>query len=169
MASLDGVVLTILGMAVARGLWRGLVREAFSMAALATAAFVVWRFEAPASAWLAAFAGDALPEMAARALAAVGLAVAAFGVVALLQRVVRRSVAAVGLGLLDRVGGGAVGALEGALVVWLLLSGARLALGEDHALLAGSRSVEVLETVRAQISPSGAHARDVAAPAPPVR
>jgi membrane protein required for colicin V production len=162
-ASVDLVVLTILGMAVARGLFRGLVREAFSLAALAAAVFVVWRFEARAAAAIAAFAGEAIPEVAARAAAVVGLAVSTFVAATLLQRLVRRSVDAVGLGLLDRLAGGAAGAVEGALVVWLLVSGARFLLGPDHALLTGARSVEIVEIAEARLSPAPV-ARDVAAP-----
>lgn len=167
MASLDLVVLTILGLSVARGLWRGLVREAFSLGALAAASFVVWRFEGPAAAALSGFAGDALPALAARSLAVVGLAVATFAGVAALQRVARRSVAAAGLGLLDRLAGGAVGALEGGLLVALAIAGTQALLGADHALLSRSRSAAVVARVWTQITPPDAKPGDVAAPAPP--
>lgn len=168
MSGLDGFLATILALAIARGLWRGLVREAFSLAALGALAFVLWRFEAPIADWFRMLSADALPPIGARALAGVSLALGVFTAIAFLQRIVRRSLAAVGLGLFDRLAGGAAGALEGALVAWLVVAGARFALGADHALLAGTRALEIVSRVEATLPPAPASraARDVAAPAP---
>lgn len=174
-SGVDLAVLVLLALAAVRGLARGLVREAFSFAGLAAAILAVLRLGDPATAWLAARAGDALPEAIVRAIAWVTLVVLAFVAVAAVQRLVRRSVEAVGLRLVDRVAGGLVGTAEGALVAALLLSGARLALGDDHALLASSRALPVLDAAREQLAPAppavDGHEppRDVAAPAAPAR
>ena len=169
MTAIDAVVITILALGAARGLTIGLVREAFSLAGVAAAVFAVWRFADAAAAALAPHLGNALPPAAVHALAVAGLGFGTLLAVALIGRVVRRSVQLVGLGLLDRLAGGCLGALEGALVGALLLGGASFVLGPAHPWLAQSQAVAVFERARASFGSGGgqpAPARDVAAPAP---
>lgn len=164
---IDVAVISILALASARGLWLGLVREAFSLAGLAAASFATWRFGDAAASALALHIGDALPPAAVHALAVVGLGLGTLLAVTLAGRVVRRSVRFAGLGLVDRVAGGCLGALEGALVVALLLSGAILLLDRSHPWLAQSEAVALFERVRERTTapaPPATAARDVAAP-----
>lgn len=170
MAPLDVVAVTVLALGIARGLAIGLVREAFSLAAVAAAVFAVWHFGDTATAALAPRIGNALPAEAVHALAVAGLGFGTLLAVGLLGRVVRRSVRLVGLGLLDRLAGGCMGALEGALVSALLLAGASFVLDPGHPWLAQSQAVAVFERARANLAPAGASpalVHDVAAPAPP--
>jgi membrane protein required for colicin V production len=161
----DLVVISILALATARGLWRGLVREAFSLAALAAAILAVWQLGATVTEALDARLGATLPPVAVQALAVAGLALATLVAVAVIGRIVRRSVQLAGLGLFDRVAGGCVGALEGVLVASLLLGGATLVLERDHPWLASSQSLVLMERARARISGEAEPApRDVAAP-----
>jgi membrane protein required for colicin V production len=161
----DLVVISILALAAARGLWIGLVREAFSLAALAASIFAAWRFGATASAALDARLGATLPPLAVQALAVAGVALAALVAVTVIGRIVLRSVQAAGLGLFDRVAGGCVGALEGLLIASLLLGGATLVLGRSNPWLASSQSVALLERARAKLAgETGTAPRDVAAP-----
>ena len=168
MAGIDVAVISILALASARGLWLGLVREAFSLVGLAAASFATWRFGDAAASTLALRIGDALPPAAVHALAIAGLGLGTLLAVTLAGRVVRRSVRFAGLGLVDRVAGGCLGALEGALVVALLLSGATLLLDRSHPWLAQSEAVALFERVRERTTapaPPATAARDVAAPA----
>jgi membrane protein required for colicin V production len=163
---LDAVLISIVALGTARGLWLGLVREAFSLAALAAAAFVVWSFGDGAAEALAPRLGDALPPAAIRALASLGLGLGALLLVGLVGRVVRRSIRFVGLGLVDRAAGGCLGALEGGLLAALLLAGATALLDPGHPWLARSQAVALLERTREAAAFDDASARDVAAPAP---
>ncbi|MFP8876670.1 MAG: CvpA family protein, partial [Myxococcota bacterium] len=115
---LDGVAGLILAVALLRGIWLGLIREAFSIAALGAAvAAVVWGLR-PVEGWLLE-QGDL--GMWAPWLAGLLLVVGAVASVVILGRLLRRGVHAAGLGWADRAGGALLGALEGALLVVLLL------------------------------------------------
>ncbi len=147
---IDRVALGVIVIATLRGLWIGLLREAFSVGALAAAFVAVKLWTVPATAWLLANAPFevSLSNRQAHIVggALVGLA-AAFVVVAI-GGFVRKRVHATGLGLLDRLLGGALGGAEGALVVGLALIGVVAIVGERHEVLADSRSVEMLSQAR---------------------
>jgi membrane protein required for colicin V production len=162
--ALDAICLALLLLAALRGLCIGLVREAFSLAALLAALVAVRLWTTPVARWLEAEAGSlGVGPVAAPWLAGALLAASAIVVVAILGRVVRRGVQAAGLGLADRLAGGGLGAAEGALAAGLLLFVLVSALGADHPALAGSRSLELLERAQ-RIAGEAPPARDVAAP-----
>jgi len=94
---------------------------------------------------------------------------AVLAVAALARRWGRRGAAAAGLTWADRLGGGALGAAEGALVAALLLLGAGWILGRSHPLLEESRSVAVLERLQTAVRDAEAPLPPVAAPAAPRR
>jgi len=147
---IDRFALGVVAVAVARGLWIGLLREAFSIGALA-AAFVSVRLWTDAAAlWLLERApfGIELSHPQARIAGGALVALAAMFVVVAIGGFVRKRVHATALGFLDRVLGGALGGAEGALVVGLALIGIVAFVGEDHEVLAGSRSVELLSRAR---------------------
>lgn len=156
---LDGVAGLILAVALLRGIWLGLIREAFSIAALGAAvAAVVWGLR-PVEGWLLE---QADLGMWAPWLAGLLLVVGAVASVVILGRLLRRGVHAAGLGWADRAGGALLGALEGALLVVLLLVGATALLGRDHQLLADAQMMVLLDDLR-----DGPVANlDVAAPPP---
>ena len=70
---------------------------------------------------------------------------------------------AAGLGWADRLGGGALGALEGAVVTGVLLTVATTLLGRDHDLVRDTHSLAVLAEVE-RISGTDLSDVDVAAP-----
>jgi len=142
---IDLIAAGVLAVAILRGLWIGLVREAFSLAALASAVFAVRRFAEPLAEDLAA--SFALDPLLATAIAGGGVAVAAILIVALFGRLIRRALHASGLGLADRVGGSVLGACEGALFVAMLLFGVMTVTGRNDPLIAGTRSLSAFETV----------------------
>lgn len=155
--------MAILGLAVARGLWIGLVREAFSLLAVASACLAVRMGTASAAPLLANLAPWALAPLAAKLLAGSLLALAALLAVGLLGRLLCRGLRAAGLGGLDRLGGGLMGLAEGTLVAAVLLLAAVTFLGPSHPWLSGSRAVTLLVEGRTRLT----SAPDVAASPPP--
>ena len=165
---IDRVVLALVVLALLRGLWIGLLREAFSVAALAAAFVAVRLWTDPATLWLL----DHIPfdiALSPRQARIVGGALVGLGtafVVVAIGGFVRKRVHATGLGLFDRMLGGALGAAEGALIAGVALIGLIAFVGEEHEVLAGSRSVELLAQARLVV---GELPPDVAAPPPDER
>ena len=147
---IDRFALGVVALAMMRGLWIGLLREAFSIGALAAAFVAVRLWTDPAAFWLLDRApfGIELTHHQARIAGGAGVALAAMFIVVAIGGFVRKRVHATGLGFLDRLLGGALGGAEGALVVGLLLIGVVAFVGEDHEVLSGSRSVHLLSRAR---------------------
>jgi membrane protein required for colicin V production len=161
---IDRVALGVVALAVIRGLWIGLLREAFSLGALAAAFIAVRLWTTPTAAWLMGSAPFGLELSPRQASIAGGLLVGlgAMLVVVAVGGFVRKRVHATSLGLLDRLFGGALGGAEGALLVGLALIGFSAFVGADHEVLSGSRSIELL----AQARSLAGELPDVAAPPP---
>jgi len=163
MEGIDLAVAVVLAVAALRGLVLGLVRQAFSFAGLGAAFVAARSLGGEAAAALHARVGDALPGPALHALALLLVGLAVWIAVRVAGALVRRGVQAVGLGFADRLGGAALGAAEGALLVALLF-GVAGALAGDHPALLESRAYaafcDAREALRAR------DGRDVAAPPP---
>ncbi len=117
MTWVDYVVAGVMGISVAWGLWRGLVREVISLAG--------WVIAFLAANLLAGPVGDRLPETLARPelrvlIAFVGIFIAALMVTTLAAILLSRLLKAVGLGGLDRLLGAIFGVARGLLVVLAL-------------------------------------------------
>jgi uncharacterized membrane protein required for colicin V production len=147
--AVDAVAAVVLLLALLRGLWIGAVREGFSLAGLVAAVWLVRSFRVPVGGWLAAHAPFEMTELAARLVAALLLGAGALFSAALARRLVQRGVREAGLRLADRVAGGALGALEGAIVVGALVFGLALLLGREDPALAGTRSLAAFEWAEA--------------------
>jgi membrane protein required for colicin V production len=161
---IDRIALGVVVLAILRGVWIGLLREAFSIGALAAAFVAVRLWTDPAALWLLDHAPFGL-ELSNRQAQIAGVALVAIGamfVVVAIGGFVRKRVHAAGLGLVDRLLGGALGAAEGALIVAVALIGVVTIVGRNREVLAGSHSVELL--MRARVI-AGAPP-DVAAPPP---
>jgi uncharacterized membrane protein required for colicin V production len=165
---IDRIALTLVVIAFLRGLAIGLLREAFSLAALASAFAAIRLFADPFASWLMdhAFFGLELRAHQARLAAGALLGLVTVLGVGGIGAFVRARVHAVGLGVVDRLAGGVLGTLEGGLVVAALLIALSAVAGPDHAILGGCRSLELLARARAA---AGVPAPDVAAPPPPER
>lgn len=146
---MDWLVLGVLGLALARGLLRGLLREAFSIASLGAACVAVKLFYGDVAEWIIQISNGGVGEMAAPWAAGVLLAVSAIGAVTILGRLVRRGARAAGLGWADRAGGAVLGTAEGVLVAGIVIAVAGALVGREHPLLADSRSLEALEELEA--------------------
>jgi len=164
---LDVVALAVVAVAVARGTIRGVVREAFSLGAIAVA-FIVARFAtAPLAAWLVESAPMALPPWAATSLAGIAVVGGSLIGVGLLGRTLRTGVHAAGLGLFDRLAGALLGAGEGALVVAVGVALAAAAVGPDHAALRQTKTLAAYDAAMDLLGRD--RLADVAAPPMEVR
>ena len=164
---LDGVVLMVLMFTATRGFMIGLIRESFSIAALAGACVAVSWFRLPAAEWLEQVTQGEIGAGAAPWIAGAGLAIATVMIVGFTGRWVRRGARAAGLGWADRIGGTALGAAEGALVIALIVTAASWLLGRDHPAIADSRTIVTYDEVQRLVQSYEAKLPNVAAPPTP--
>ena len=162
--SVDIVVGAIIGIACLRGFFLGLIREAFSLASLAAAYIAVKAFVGPVSEWVGGISGGRINEALEPWVAGALLVLVTIGAVTTVGRIIRRGARAVGLGFVDRIGGGLLGATEGVLVVavLLLLVGDRI--GRDHPAIANTRTLAALEEMELLASEAPPTEIDVASP-----
>jgi uncharacterized membrane protein required for colicin V production len=161
---IDLAACLLLAVALLRGLAIGMVREAFSVAALAAACIAVRFGSGPASAWLLENALPGLGPLGARILAGAAIGLGAALTVGICGRLVRRGVEAAGLGFADRVAGAAIGLAEGALLLAIALLVGVTVVGRDHPLLARSRTLAAFERAERFARGGGVPNLDVAAP-----
>jgi uncharacterized membrane protein required for colicin V production len=105
-----------------------------------------------------------MSPLAAKIAAGVAIAAAIVLTTAVLGRLIRRGARWAGLGFADRLGGGAVGAAEGALVIVVLMLIGIAVVGRDHPTLADSRTLAAFES--AERLASNAEGPAVASPPP---
>jgi uncharacterized membrane protein required for colicin V production len=86
----------------------------------------------------------------------------------LVGRVLRRGARWVGLGFVDRIAGGALGAAEGALVIVILLLFGFSVVGRDHPALANTRTLAAFENAE-RLAQAGPPALPQVASPPPER
>jgi membrane protein required for colicin V production len=134
---------SVLAIAALRGFWIGLVRELFSLAALAAACLAVRAFTEPVGQRIAVAAK--IDPLAGQALGGAAVAVGAIAVVGLLGLLVRRSLHLAGLGLADRIAGVVLGTAEGVVVVAVGLFVGTLVFGRAEPQLANSYSLALFE------------------------
>jgi uncharacterized membrane protein required for colicin V production len=96
------------------------------------------------------------------AAAAIGLGVVA--IVGMSGKMLRKGARAVGLGWADRVAGGFVGLVEGALAAAILVVGATWVMGDDSPLLQNAESPQILEQLQGYLADHRDQLPDVAAP-----
>ena len=162
----DILVMAVLGIAVLRGVSRGLIREGFSIAALAGACLLVKLFANPLGARLEMETGGEIAGWAGPWLAGAILSIAAIAAIATVGRFIRRGSRWVGLGWADRAGGAVLGAAEGGLIAVILLVAAAVLLGREHPTLSESRSFAALERMEQIAQSPDPSIADVAAPPP---
>jgi membrane protein required for colicin V production len=114
----DYALLAIVALSILVGLWRGFVKEAFSLAIWVAAFLVAFQYSGSAAHFLE---GSVAPPSARTAAAFLGLFVAVLLVGGLLTYLVGKLVEKTGMSGTDRLLGGVFGALRGALMVVLLI------------------------------------------------
>ncbi len=164
MAPVDLLAATVIGLALIRGVFLGLVREAFSLGSIAGAVIITRLAAGPFGDWLVATSDRAISAKFAPFIAGAALVVLTFTVLGFAGRMLRQGVRAAGLSWADRAGGAVLGAAEGALVVAVGVLIASMALGRDHSSIRNSRSLEALE--RLEVVVQEGDFPNVAAPPP---
>jgi membrane protein required for colicin V production len=162
-APVDLLAATVVGIALLRGLFLGLVREAFSLGSIAAAVIAV-RFFAPSFGdWLARVSSGSIGPTVAPWIAGAAIVVITIVAVGIAGRWIKRGVSAAGFSWADRAGGGILGAAEGALLVVVVVGLLTTFLGRDHDSVRGSHSLAALEELE-----SMAQDRDIDVSAPPL-
>ena len=163
--SLDGIVLAVLAIATVRGITIGLIREGFSIGALGGGLIAIRYGLEPGAHLVRQATSDAIGTTASMWVA--GIAIGLFVIVCTgaVGKLLRRGARSVGLGFADRIGGGVIGAAEGALAAAVILIGTTWVAGAGSAVVTGSKSIEVLEQVQVYLAEHGDDLPPVAAPA----
>ena len=113
-SAIDWILLTVLGVSMLVGLWRGLVREVLSLSGWVAAFFVAQWQAGRVADWLPmSGSSDTLRHAAGFVVAFIGVLV----LTALLGWLMRTFVSAIGLGLLDRLLGSAFGLVRGVVLL----------------------------------------------------
>jgi len=142
---IDMIVLSVLFVAVVRGIWIGLIREGSSLAAIGIATIVTRLLVDPFAIQLTQWTGGEITGKTAIWIAGVLLVVATFLILGFAARLLRRGAEAAGLGWADRLGGGALGVAEGAIISAVIVTITLWLVGPNHTATEGARSIELVE------------------------
>jgi membrane protein required for colicin V production len=164
---IDIVVGVVIGIALLRGLFLGLVRESFSLAALGGAYISVVLFRESASEWLQEASGGEIGAGYAPWVGAGLLAAATVLALVLIGKLLHRGIQAAGLGWADRVGGAVLGGVEGMIVVVIMVLLATGVVGREHPALANTRVLAMVTRLETLAAEPPAHPDDVNVAAPP--
>lgn len=146
----DLIFLTVLGLSVLVGIWRGLIREVLSLVGWVVAYFAAQRWGVEAGAWVPIGA----PESKLNALAGMLLVfVAAWLLWALLTWAVRAVIAASGLGGADRALGAVFGFFRGVLMLLALSTAVGMTPLAQSTVWQSSRSVPLVATLMNGLRP----------------
>ncbi len=164
-STLDGIVLAVFAIATARGIYIGLIREGFSIAALGGGLIAIRYGLEPGAHIVRQATSDAVGATASLWIA--GIAIGLFVVVCIgaAGKLLRRGARSVGLGFADRLGGAVVGAAEGALAAVVILVGTTWVAGASSTVITESKSIEVLEQLQTYLAEHSNDLPAVAAPA----
>ena len=160
---LDIAAVAIIAAASLRGMFIGLIREGFSLAALGGAYAAVQYFTPPLAEWLQEITEGDIGVSVAPWVAGAGLAVGTVFIIVAVGRGLQRTLHAAGLSWADRFAGSLLGAAEGVLVAGILLVLGTEVLGRDHAAFIETTSLAALEGFE-RVSEESEIDIDVAAP-----
>lgn len=162
--TLDGLVLAILTIAIIRGIWIGLIREGFSIAALGGGLLAVRYATPPAAAFIESVSRGEVGPTAALWIAGAAIGISVVLAIGAIGKLLRRGAHSVGLGLADRIAGGFIGAAEGALAAGVILVATTWVLGSNSPIVEESKSVEVLEGLQDYVAEHEDELPSVASP-----
>lgn len=145
---IDMIAISVILIAVARGLWIGLIREGLSLAAIGLCTIVTRLFIEPLSIQLTDATGGDIAGKTAVWIAGVLLVMATVLVCGVIARLMKRGAEFAGLGWADRVGGGALGLAEGSIVAAVIVMIGLWLVGPDHESMEHARVVEIVEQLQ---------------------
>lgn len=140
----DQVLLGVLGLSVAVGLWRGLISEIFALLGWLLALFVAWQFAGLGASWLVEWVEtDWLRWPVAFAVIFFSLML----VLALLRFLLRELISISGLSVLDRLAGACFGALRALVLAVLFVAVAGMSSLPEKTWWQASTLAPLLEVV----------------------
>ncbi len=154
--AIDAAVVAVMFLAIARGVFIGMIRESFSVAAVGAVVIGAVYGSGPTGVWLDNATGGEIGGTAAKILGGVGAGILSGIFVGTAGRYLRRGARIAGLGMADRAGGALVGAAEGAVIAVLMLAGASRMFGAEHPVVFNAYSVAVLEEIQTAIETGAA-------------
>jgi membrane protein required for colicin V production len=143
LTSWDWLLIVVLGLSVAFGIWSGFLRTVFALAAWIAGAVAAWM----GPAWLAQSGGPASPGWWFPAV----LFIVVFLTTRVIGHLAARGVAKLGLSPVDRIAGAAFGVARGLLIVAVVVALARLMQWHTGPDWQQARSRPVLEWVLALV------------------
>ena len=149
--AIDVGIVAIVALAIVRGMFVGMIREGFSVAAIGAVVLGAIYGAGPAGVWLDNATAGEIGGSAAKVVGGIFAGVGSGVVVGALGRYLRRGARIVGLGMADRIGGAALGAAEGAVVAMLVLAGATRMFGPEHPAVFESYSVALANELRVSL------------------
>ncbi len=149
---IDGIVLAVMIIAFARGAFIGMIRESFSIAAVGLSCIALRYGNPTAAKALSDLTGGEIGTGAAPFLTGAVILFVTVALVGYLGRSLKQGAQNAGLGWADRLGGGAVGVAEGALVATVIVMTATFVLGDDHDSIKRSRSVEFVASLQEYVA-----------------
>lgn len=149
--AIDVAVVAVMLLAITRGMFIGMIRESFSVAAVGAVVIGAVYGAGPAGVWLDNATAGEIGGTAAKVLGGVGAGILSGIVVGTAGRYIRRGARIVGLGMVDRAGGAVVGAAEGAVIAVIMLAGASRMFGPEHPAVFNAYSVAVLHEMQTAI------------------
>ena len=164
--AIDGVMRAILGVAAARGVFRGLSRELVSLAGLAAAVIGVRLFTTPGAAWLVEFTEGGVDPSAAPWMVGIAIALLLVGIARMVGRSLRDDLGETDVVWYDKLGGALLGGAKGGIVAAVLLLLLTVVIGRDAPLLEGTTSLALLEDLEATASGRDFRVPSVGAPPP---
>lgn len=144
---LDIIVGSVMALAIVRGFFVGMIREGFSVGAIGAVVLGIVYGAQPAGLWLDTATAGEIGGQPAKWIGGVMVGLLAGVAVGALGRYLRRGARVVGIGMVDRVGGGAIGAAEGALIATIVILGATKMFGPEHPAVFNSQSVAMMDRV----------------------
>lgn len=148
---IDMIAASVLVLAMARGLWIGLIREGLSLAAIGLCTISVRLFVDRVSVYLTDLTAGEITGRAATWIAGLLLVMATVLACGIAAKWIRRGVQFAGLGWADRIGGGALGLFEGSILAAICVLLALWLVGPDHAITRDARSVALIEALREEV------------------
>jgi membrane protein required for colicin V production len=164
LSTLDSAILAVMGIAIVRGVWIGLIREGFSIAALGGGLLAVRYGIQPFADFIHEAARGDLGPTVSMWIAGAVIGIVVIFVIGNVGKILRKGARAVGLGWADRIAGGVIGAAEGALAAGVILVVATWAMGRDDPLIDGSKSIEVLDGLQQYVAENRDDLPQVASP-----
>jgi len=115
---IDWTIVVVLVISAIAAFFRGLIRSLFSVAGLIVGIFVASWYYAAVAAWLVRW----VPQVGiAELIAFILIVVATIVLFSLAGRIIQGATSAIGLGFMDRLGGGAFGLFRGGLIVTAII------------------------------------------------